>query len=284
MGFDLSSGYSFKCEIKSGNPISVTAGLACYLLNIQISFNAPKLLLPRNLTNLHGVASIKSKFIGTLKVLDGDFIRSSSQNALPDQQRTLQLELSRESISEIEKNRDSEGISLDIELRGTIHTFTKENDYIYQDIVFGSEILNYYIEQSKWIEMLRKWNYSPALNLEIIIDTNNPISLRAGSHLLEAQKLYFSNQWKQAISECRQALEIIIKFINQKSLQMNEISVKGKEQNLQERILLSISAINNICNLASHPSESDWTKDDALYVLRLTASIVSRASTLKALS
>ncbi len=70
MSFDLRSGYCFKCEIKSGNPISATIGLGCYLLNIQISFDTPRLDLPRNLTNLSGVVTTDFGFLGYLAPLE----------------------------------------------------------------------------------------------------------------------------------------------------------------------------------------------------------------------
>lgn len=281
MSFELTSGNKFcDCEIKAGNPIFALRGFGCFILNIQVSFSVFQQKIQRRLVNLSGSIYIESCFLGDLKILDGDStIPSSVNNSIPNQQRTFQLTLSYSTIQEIEKNRKNEGVRFRIKISGNIFSIQPDN-VNYFDMTYGSEEISYNIEQSKWIDFLRQWSYAPALNLEIVLDQKNPIAMKAGGYLLEAQNLYLSRQWKQSISECRHSLESLLKLLNPESISMKSISEKGESKNLQERILLSIASVKSICDLASHPSENSWTSEDALYVIRSTASIISRTSTL----
>lgn len=281
MSFELISGNKFcDCEIKAGNPLSALVGYGCFILNIQVSFSVFQQKIQRRLLNLSGSVYVGTRFLGDLKIVDGDStILSSVSNSLPNQQRTFQLTLSYSAIQEIEKNRKNEGVRFIIKIAGNI--FSIESDNVnHFDMTYGSEEISYNVEQSKWIDFIRQWNYAPALNLEMVLDQKNPIVMKAGGYLLEAQNLYLSRQWKQSIVECRHSLESLLKILNPDNVSMKSISEKGEDRTLLERILLSISSVKGICDLASHPSENSWTSEDALYVIRSTASIISRTSTL----
>lgn len=283
--FTLSSGMIFAdCEIKSGNPVSAQIGHGAYILNVPITFNVRPFTESKLLINVAGTIYINSRFFANLRSLDGDVSINASDKYQLSHQKHFGALFSAAALKSIEDQRASGELHLQMKLFGTILSVQDNNGHAIDATKVTAEILHR-IPQSEWLGFLNSWKYAPAMNIELVIHSESPILSKAGEFIRQAQSFYLNNQWPQVLSECRKAIDVILEYLKSENASLGEL-VKSKHRNgLRERILVSILSLKQICDPAVHgdgnSTEQKWTQADALYVIRLGASLLDRVSKLK---
>lgn len=280
--FQHTSGHIF-CEfdVRRGTPIHPCPSAGLYMLNIPITFDVKTSESPRFLTSVSGAIFLNSLFIAELKPQDGNFIiQQSDKHSLQTQQYFTAI-FQRESINTIEAMRTSADLNFDFRLNGNIVYFNSTNNQPF-NILHAKGNLSHQMLQSEWIDILNKWKYAPAMNLAIVLNFENPALSKAGDFIHQAQKFYLERQWPQVVSECRKAIDVATDLLNTKKQSLKILIENKHENNINERLLISLLSIKQVLDPASHGDSNSvkitWTQEDALYAIRMTASILMRAA------
>lgn len=280
--FVLSGGNIFSdCEIKTGTPISASLGVGVFILEIPITFTVRPFSCVKVLNSVSGYLSVNSKFLTQLtsshEIVN---IRTSVDHTLTHQRRFVAL-LTKANLDQLELNRSASDLNLEIKLTGSIFSLDKTSTQNITAETVSTE-MTYQVPQSRWIEFLKVWKYAPTLNLEFILNFESPLLLKAGGFLLEAQNFYLTRHSQQAIAECRKALDCVVESLGAGRESLSKLLENKHNNGLRERILVSILAAKHICDPATHggenASEHNWSQDDALYIIRMTAAVLLRAS------
>jgi len=280
--FQLASGISFcNFEIKRNSPLHVGATLGVNLLNIPITFKVHTSPKSRILTTLTGELHLNSQFITELSVSNwGSNIQSSDKNSLEFQINFNSI-FTKLNIDAIEKIRNNQDFQFQIKLFGDIFELSSDGK-LESNIIHVNGELNHKVLQSEWIDILDKWKYAPAMSFDFVLKFENPSFVKAAEFIYQAQNFYMNGHWPQAVSECRKAIDAITDIVNPKKSTLKSFVDNKHDNNMQERLALSVLAIKQVCDVAGHgdsnATQIKWTQDDALYAIRMTASILMRSS------
>ncbi len=280
--FPLSSGYSFcDFEIKRGTPIHAYPSLGAYTLNIPITFKVFSSSVPKVLTSINGELHLNSKFITEINPsYSGSIIQSSDNNSL-ELQANFRSVFTKANIDAVEIFRSGNDLQFEIKLFGDIFDLNS-TDTSARNIIQTSGNLNHRMLQAEWIEILNTWKYAPTLNLELVLNFENPYLAKAADFVSHAQKFFLERQWSQAVSECRKAIDVVIELLKKENVNFKSLLENKHSNTMQERLLLSLFAVKQVCDPASHGDSNStkiiWSQDDAIFVIRMTASILMRAA------
>ncbi|GEM_PF-3739136 len=280
--FQLYSGTSFcSIEIKRGSPIHAGSSLGAYLLNIPITFKVHTSPKARILTSITGELHLNSQFITEVRPSYwGGNIQSSDKNSL-EFQLNFNSVFTKSNVDAIETVRSENGLQFDIKLFGDIFDLSPDKKSS-PDIHHTYGDLSHRMHQAEWIEILNAWKYAPTMNLELVLKFDNPYLTQAGSFIFQAQKFFLERQWPQAISECRKAIDTTIEFLNAEKVNFKNLFETKHSNTMRNRLLLSLFAVKQVCDPASHGDSNStkiiWSQEDALYVIRMTASILMRVA------
>lgn len=280
--FQLTSGNSFcNLEIKRGTPIHAGPSLGAYLLHIPITFKVHTSTKTRILTSVMGELHLNSQFITELRPSYwGGNVQSSDKNSL-EFQINFHSVFTKSNIDAIETVRNEIGLQFDIHLFGDIFDLSPDEKSS-PGILHTYGDLSHRMHQSEWIEILNIWKYAPAMNFAIVFKFESPALTKAGEFIYHAQKFYLERQWPQVVSECRKAIDVASELLNTNNLSLKSLIENKHENKMRERLILSLLSIKQVCDPASHGDANSikisWTQEDALYVIRMTASILARVS------
>lgn len=280
--FQHTSGHIF-CEfdVRRGTPIHPQNSAGLYVLNIPITFDVKTSDAPKILTSVSGAIYFNSQFVADLKPQDGNFIiQQSEKNALQAQQSFSAI-FQRSVIDSIETMRTTGDLNFEFKLFGNILYF-KDTSNLPFNIHYTRGELSHRMLQSEWVDILNKWKYAPAMSFDLVLKFDHPSFAQAANFIYQAQKFYMERHWPQAVLECRKAIDAVSDVVNPNKLSLKYYVDKKHDNNMQERLSLSLLAIKQICDVAGHgdsnSTQINWTQDDALYAIRITASILMRAS------
>lgn len=280
--FQHSAGHIFcEFEVRRGTPIHAQHSVGLYILNIPITFDIKTNETPRILNSVSGAIYLNSKFVAELNSQSGNFtIQQNAKHALTIQQHFSAI-FHKSTIDTIEAMRASGELSFEFKLFGNIINF-KDSNGIPFNIQHTSGQWTHRILQSEWIEILNNWKYAPVMSFDLVLKFENPSFIKAAEFIFQAQKFYMQGHWPQAVSECRKAIDAITDIVNPKKLSLKGFVGNKHDNNMQERLALSVLAIKQICDVAGHgdsnATQIKWTQEDALYAIRMTASILMRSS------
>lgn len=280
--FPLSSGNSFcDFEIKRGSPIHTYPSLGAFALNIPITFKVFNSPILRVLTFIKGELHLNSQFITDINPsYPGSIVQSSGEHSLEFQMKFRSI-FTKSNIDAIESVRNANDLQFEIKLFGDIFDLNS-TDNSTRNIIRSNGDLSHRMLQAEWIEILNTWKYAPAMNLELVLKFENPHLATAGEFIYKAQKFYLERQWPQSVSECRKAIDVVSDLLNKENLSLKVLIENKHKNSISERLILSLLAIKQLCDPASHGDSNSvkisWTQEDALYVIRMTASILMRLS------
>lgn len=280
--FQHTSGNIF-CEfdVKRGTPIYPQYSAGLYALSIPITFDVKTSETPKILTSVSGAIYLNSQFVTELKPQDGNFtIQQSEKHALQYQQSFSAI-FQKSTIDVIEATRASGDINFELKLYGNILYFTNTNNLPF-NIYYTRGELPHRMLQSEWVDILGKWKYAPTMSFDLVLKFEHPSYAQAANFIYEAQKFYMERRWPQAVLECRKAIDAVLDVVNPNKLRLKDFVETRSDNNMQARLALSVLAIKQVCDVAGHgdlnATQINWTQDDALYSIRMTASILMRAS------
>lgn len=268
-------------DVKRGTPIYPQHSAGLYALSIPITFDVKTSETPKILTSVSGAIYLNSQFVTELKPQDGNFtIQQSEKHALQSQQNFSAI-FQKSTIDAIEAVRASGELSFEFKLYGSIIYFN-DNSGLPFNIHTTSGYWTHRMLQAEWVDILNKWKYAPAMSFDLVLKFENPSFIKAADFIYQAQKFYMERHWPQAILECRKAIDAVSDAVNPNKLSLKDFVDNRRNNNMSGRLTLSILAIKQICDVAGHgdsnATQINWTQEDALYAIRMTASILMRAS------
>lgn len=280
--FQHTSGHIFcEFEIRRGTPIHIQPSAGLYQLNIPITFDVKTSETPRILSSVTGAIYLNSQFVAELKPQNGNFtIQQNAKHSLQIQQHFFAI-FQKSTIDEIEVLRGSGDLNFEFKLYGNIIYFNDSSGLPF-NINPTSGYWTHIMLQNEWIDILNKWQYAPAMSFNLVLKFENPSFVIASEFIYKAQRFYMEGHWPQAVSECRKAIDAITEIVNPKKTSLKSFVDNKHDNNMQERLALSVLAIKQVCDVAGHgdsnATQIKWTQDDALYAIRMTASILMRSS------
>lgn len=280
--FQHTSGHIFcEFEVRRGTPIHPQPSAGLYALNVPITFDVKTSEVPRILTSVSGAVYLNSQLVAQLNPQNGNFaIQQNGKHAIQIQQYFSAI-FHKSTIDAIEAARASGELNFDFKLFGSIIYFN-DNSGLPFNIHATSGNWTHRILQSEWIDILSKWKYAPTMSFDLVLKFENPSFTKAADFIYQAQKFYMERHWPQAVLECRKAIDAVSDVVNPNKLSLKDFVDNRRDNNMSARLALSILATKQICDVAGHgdsnASQINWTQEDALYAIRMTASILMRAS------
>lgn len=236
---------------------------------------------------------------GVLSVeVDGKHLQIShlflAQGALPirqyDYRGTVQLVLTAEAMpgafEEIERVRGSADVHLIIQLHGTARIWVedpraKANQSIapiashQMAVGMYSNPHTYTVPQSEWVRVLEEMGYAKHLLIEVGYPTssaNSPFGAACG-HVAVASQALRERRWKDAVSECRLAIERLQEVIGSPPSRSDH-----KSYTKDERYTVLAESLRRITHLAHHvdpiPAATTFSREDAVALVAATATLV----------
>jgi len=280
--FQHTSGHIFcQFEVRRGTPIHPQPSTGFYALNIPITFDVKTSEVPRILTSVSGAIYLNSQFVAELNPQHGNFtIHQNAKHTLQVQQH-FSATFQKSTIDAIETTRGSGELNFEFKLYGNIIYFN-DSDGLPFNVHHTSGCWTHRMLQSEWVDILNNWKYAPGMSFDLVLKFENPSLIKAADFIYQAQKFYMERHWPQAVLECRKAIDAVSDVVNPNKLSLKDFVDNRRDNNMPARLSLSILAIKQICDVAGHgdlnATQINWTQDDALYAIRMTASILMRAS------
>ncbi len=193
-----------------------------------------------------------------------------------DDYLNFEIEFDRTRIEAIEDGRKGSDFNFEFKM--------KARGLIQNDSRLIEATLNYQVNQSAWIQVLREMNYKKMLLLEIPLemDDNSETMKDVVGYLKEAQNFFVNGKYRDSIGSCRDVLESLTNVIGDEKLQLpDEIKTffnHSKDMDKSERIKILHRAIKTLTHPARHVDEVsksfDWNMTDSRSILAMTASLI----------
>lgn len=278
MSLTLSSGYIFAdCFLRSDNALSAQIGIGNYVFGFTLNLDVKKSeKYERILLDLEGHISLNGKIIAPISSIDGPMNIHANLNHGYSNTKSFRAILSRACIEEIEIERRGGDLAFEIYLSGLVLGGEAKAEKVHTTVSCR-------IEQTQWLKLLTAWKFGDRVFLEIPIADAKSEMLSGFEYFKKAQSLFLSGHWEQSVAECRKSLDSMHVTMN-KGASLQTLLQKKKDNSLQDRILVFILSIKQICDPASHGDDNsvsiDWGRSDAEMVLLQTASCLQRVARL----
>lgn len=271
----LSSSYIFAdCTLSSDSSPFAQSGVGSFIFGFMVRFDVKKMEhFERVLLNLEGNILLNGKIITRVQANDPVNIHGNKNGGYYTA-HGFHAYLTRANLEEIERVRDGRDIAFDIQLSGSVLGGERMAEKV-------SATIPCRIEQTQWLKLLSKWNFGDRVFLEIpLVDAQSELH-SAFEFYKKAQVLFFSGHWEQTVAECRKVLDVIHHAFG-KDASLQGLLQKKRENCLQDRLLVCLLSIKQICDPASHGDENSvsirWSRSDAELVLHQTALCLNRAT------
>lgn len=149
-----------------------------------------------------------------------------------------------------------------------------------------SEDVLFRIGQSQWVTVLEQMGFGAYLLCEIPVELGDDEGLKdVWAGISRAQELLHSGHYRNAVVECRNALETTLKrFDADRAVKSAADKGRGKSaerrsMSKRERVLSLVDAATQVMHLAAHPDINndfvDFSRREALLILSVTATAIS---------
>ena len=187
---------------------------------------------------------------------------------------TIEADIDGRRISAIEDLRQGGDLQLEMKL-SALAVDTKSGEQFPANVN-----LRFQATQSDWSKVLQGMGYRRTLLLEIpaFDESNNPNYADAASHIATASEQNSRGHFRQAVAECRLALENIKSVIKDQGEDISDERKLTKEQ----RIARVNAALMKLTHLAHHADDlsknTEWQPLDAKAIIMMTGSLLQMAS------
>jgi hypothetical protein len=271
MSFTTSKSLSF-AEITPrtlhGNKI-----LGGYLLIVPIEFNifnvkngeSPS--LQGFTVDLYFKKQNSNFLIGNMYSMHGTVIHQAYEHVNKVHQ-DFAVKINQKEIDQLELLRNGGDFSLELKMKGLIY----ENG----NTRSGWDEKTLSVERSAWLKILEQIGYSKIITIEIPTtgEGSNPELEISYLKLQEAQNAFFRNDWKQAVSLCRDCLETL-------PAKDTDFTKSNRDYTKFDRMQV-LQRIMNLCHLAKHSDElshnTSWYREDALFMLATCGAFIHKFS------
>lgn len=255
-------------EVK-GVSVHGLPGCGCYILYLSLSISVTPLDSDVELSQLscrieNGETNVK---IANGEIENRPIVTWHKYSN--DEQIGFLFYLSTSQVAAIEEARNSSDLKIGVWLSGEISQNERSSTFIDRGI--------FTIPKQEWLEVLSRMNYKQTLLFELPLPSDDIFDSDLKTLLERAQNHILNGHYQESVGLCRQAIEVIEKVNEDKSLGSNAVK-KYKDQRADmsgtERMLFLREALKNIAHLGSHHAD-DFSRQQAQAILGMTVALLS---------
>jgi hypothetical protein len=219
--------------------------------------------------------------LGRIRLNDPAFVTPNANEINSwTRQAWLRLELDHRQLDEIEELRAGGGVWFSFNLDGIIYL-----SGVVERLNPASQVF-YEVSQSDWVKLLDQVQYGKYVMIEVALPRPGALGgelATAAEALREATEALRRGEDEEAVADCRDALEALIRWAGGKP------RPQFGDQNLtkDERFVYAQVALQKVAHLAHHPRDKaatgglprvSWDRADAQAVIAMVAALIRRAS------
>ncbi len=212
------------------------------------------------------------KYLG--KIIFNDVITGGIPRS--DATASIYIEIEKARLNDFENRRNHQNFNLSINMSIEVSVGVKFDDTKYYYLTPETHPLqfNYPIGREHWVELLNKIEFHKYNLFEVNFDSlseDDEVSKKVKS-AIQLLNEGGSEKWKASINILREIFEYyegrgILTKEMPTNLKENQLNFGSNDLSKKERLLNLGWVLKKFCHLASHPKETEWSRDDSILAI-----------------